>query len=120
LDRERGRRVPREVFWASRIKLQYGLSLEQYEALLAYQGGGCAICGASEPGGSQPLGRTAWPVDHDHVTGRVRGLLCSRCNTGIGFFRDDPEVCRQAAEYLAVPPAAEVIRGEGIGDVHGF
>lgn len=74
----------------------YGLTPEQYAEMLEEQGGVCAICGTDEwPGkGNRPH------VDHDHSTGRVRGILCSHCNHGLGKFRDDPERLRAAAEYL--------------------
>lgn len=75
---------------------KYGLAPEQYETLVARQGGCCAICAATEPGRpSHP-----WYVDHDHKTGRVRGLLCLTCNAGLGQFYDDPVRLRTAAAYL--------------------
>ena len=73
---------------------KYGLTLGDYEALSDAQGGNCAIClGPDETG-------RRLAVDHCHETGKVRGLLCGRCNAGLGFFRDAPNVLRQAAEYL--------------------
>jgi hypothetical protein len=74
-----------------------------YEALLAKQGGGCAICGAKEPGGPTPHGR--FHIDHDHETGKLRGLLCSEHNLGLGKFDHDPELLLKAIDYLAKPPA---------------
>jgi len=61
--------------------------------MLAAQGGTCAIC--DSPPGSRRLA-----IDHDHATGVVRGLLCPRCNTGLAYFRDRPELFRTAADYL--------------------
>lgn len=81
-----------------------GLSgLEAYEALLAQQGGRCAICGTATPNGQ---GR--FHVDHDHsccVGGRscgecIRGLLCHSCNTMLGLAKDDPALLQRAAQYL--------------------
>lgn len=65
-----------------------------YQRLLEEQGGACAICGAD--GGHRGL-----RVDHDHTTGVVRGALCDRCNRGLGFFGDSPEVLAAAAAYLS-------------------
>jgi hypothetical protein len=60
-----------------RLRRQYGISAVQYDSLLAIQNGRCAICPATKPGGRGTL----FHVDHDHVTGHVRGLLCHACNT---------------------------------------
>lgn len=75
---------------------RYGISLAEYEELLSTQNGGCAVCGQKDE----------WfnlAVDHCHGTNRVRGLLCSQCNRGIGLFRDKPELLEKAAEYLRFP-----------------
>ena len=76
----------------------YDITGEQFEALLASQGGGCAICGTTDwPGkGNAPH------VDHDPAKGRtaVRGILCGNCNNGLGNFKDDPTRLRAAAAYL--------------------
>ena len=74
------------------LKKKYGISLEEYEILLARQHGVCAIC---EQKSSQTL-----CVDHCHVTGRVRGLLCRTCNMGLGYYSDNPAFMRNAAAYL--------------------
>jgi hypothetical protein len=76
-----------------KLRLAYGLSLAEYDRLLEWQGGGCAICGGTS-------GRRLH-VDHDHKNPRqVRGLLCNGCNNGLGRFRDDPELLRMAIGYL--------------------
>lgn len=75
---------------------RYGLSEEGYEALLEAQGGVCAICGGG-PRGRRP---DTFYVDHDHVSGVVRGLLCSPCNLMIGQASEDPSVLRSGADYL--------------------
>jgi len=77
------------------LKRKYGITLEQYEKLLADQGGVCAVCGGPHVGVG---GR--YHVDHDHRTGVVRGLLCGTCNTGLGQFKDDPVVLEKAISYL--------------------
>lgn len=64
-----------------------------YDQLLAKQGGKCAICGEEANGN-----RLA--VDHNHETGEIRGLLCHQCNTGLGSFRDNPQLLKQAIAYL--------------------
>ena len=63
--------------------------------MLAAQGGRCAICQTIQPE------RGRWYVDHCHATGRIRGILCRVCNTGLGAFRDDPSVMQNAITYLA-------------------
>lgn len=83
---------------AWRIQYAYGLSLEQFEALLAAQGGRCAICRTDTPPGEGRKG--VWNVDHCHKTGAVRGILCAWCNSGLGYMRDDPEALRNAIAYL--------------------
>jgi Autographiviridae endonuclease VII len=69
----------------------YGISWADYEAMFERQGGACAIC--------KRTGLTLC-VDHCHLTGEVRGLLCIRCNSAIGFCSDDPALLQAAAAYL--------------------
>ena len=71
---------------------KYGISLVEYDALFAEQGGGCKICGRQQ--------EKALDVDHCHATGTVRGLLCGNCNRMIGYGRDDSAILRAAADYL--------------------
>lgn len=68
----------------------YGLTDHDVDGLLAQQNGLCAIC----------LGRPAVHIDHDHVDGRIRGMLCFRCNAALGQFGDDVDTVRRAADYL--------------------
>ena len=81
---------------------KYGLSMQGVFNLLDRQGGRCAICQSLNPGsrnrGISELGR--WHVDHDHVTNKVRGILCGDCNIGLGGFRDNPDYLVDAAIYL--------------------
>lgn len=85
---------------AAHLRSAYGLSVEDYEALLAEQGGRCAICGRP-PRGVHRGGRPqVLAVDHDHVTGRVRGLLCSPCNSALGRLGDTPEALERVLGYL--------------------
>jgi hypothetical protein len=76
------------------LKRNYGLTPADYEAMLAAQGGGCAICAAPRPAGQ------ALHVDHCHDTGAVRGLLCFTCNAGLGMFDHDADGLARAATYL--------------------
>lgn len=75
------------------LKRRYGITQEDFNKILEQQQGACAICDTG-------AGEKPWHVDHDHSTGRVRGILCHSCNTGLGNFKDDPEVLRKALEYL--------------------
>jgi hypothetical protein len=75
---------------------KFGITVEDYDRMAAEQNGGCAICGTTEPGG-----RGVFHVDHCHDSGKVRGLLCTGCNTGLGQFKDDPTRLLAAVEYLA-------------------
>lgn len=78
------------------LKTKYGITVEQYEALLEKQGHKCAICG--KPHSVVPYKRLN--VDHDHKTGKVRGMLCHDCNLAIGFFLDDVSLLEAAIRYL--------------------
>ena len=88
---------------AARILSKYGITQDQFLAMLESQGGGCAICATTEPGGTG-----TWNIDHDHgcCSGEktcgecVRALLCMPCNMGIGYFGYDPDRLLQAAFYL--------------------
>ena len=73
---------------------KYGLTLEEYCQMLEDQEGSCAICGRS-------FTKEFYPnVDHNHTTSKVRGLLCTPCNRGLGLFQDNPDILRAAATYL--------------------
>lgn len=85
---------------AARIKHRYGIAAAEYDAMLAEQGGRCAIC-REYP--TKRNTRAHWDgklcVDHDHETGRIRGLLCNDCNLVAGYGKS-PVVLRAAANYL--------------------
>mgnify|MGYP003442903592 FL=1 len=90
-DRERGR--------AAVLRYRrYGVSAEWEAATIEAQGHKCGnpACDATEPGGRWPT----WHIDHCHRTGKVRGLLCDRCNKGVGLFDDDPAKLAGMIEYL--------------------
>ena len=74
---------------------KYGLTKFEYELLFVQQNHACAICGKLSGEGFEKL-----VVDHDHVSGNVRGLLCRLCNTSLGGFRDNKDLLKQAITYL--------------------
>jgi hypothetical protein len=73
---------------------RYGITGAAYAALVEKQGGVCALC-ATRPGPNR------LSVDHDHETGRIRGLLCAKCNKALGIFGDSVEGLQRVIEYLA-------------------
>lgn len=77
-----------------RLKTQYDITPAEVARRLKTQEHACAICQEPFVENEQPL------VDHDHATGKVRGLLCHHCNTGIGLLRDNPKLLYRAARYL--------------------
>lgn len=96
--------VGRHLQHKAKIKHHFGLSVEEYDAMLKRQGGKCAIC---RGGPTKRYKRLS--VDHDHKTKKVRGLLCSNCNTGLGYFKDDPENTQAATDYLEAHSSIEAI-----------
>lgn len=80
------------------LRRSYGIAQADYDAMLAAQGGGCAICGKTAE--QQKRYTNYLHVDHCHATGRVRGLLCDQHNLLLGRFNDDPALLRKAADYL--------------------
>lgn len=95
----------RSTYMARNLLYKHGMTMERYDELLASQGGGCGLCGTTDPGGR---GGERFHVDHDHsccpgsrsCDKCVRALLCAPCNVGLGSFRDDPERLREAARYI--------------------
>jgi len=85
-----GRRWLRET----RLRLKYGITIERWGEILEEQGGRCAICRTDDPG------VRGFFVDHDHERMTVRGLLCKKCNSAIGYLRDDAQLIRRAARYV--------------------
>ena len=77
------------------LKMYYSMSLEEYNKLFEEQEGRCAICGKH-----QSYLKKGLSVDHDHVTGKIRGLLCNNCNAGIGLLKDDIKLLTIAINYL--------------------
>lgn len=80
----------------SHLKRHYGITVEQYEQMLANQNCVCAICKKPETSKN----RKYLAVDHNHKTGKIRGLVCNTCNCLLGFAKDDPNILQIAGEYL--------------------
>jgi hypothetical protein len=76
-------------------KRLYGITLENKADILAEQGGVCACCGSSNP-----FTKNGFSTDHDHLSGKVRGVLCKHCNTGLGLLGDNIAGLEQALLYL--------------------
>jgi Recombination endonuclease VII len=74
---------------------KYGITSDEYHAMLSNQRKACAICRGDSPGTNHD-----WHIDHDHDTGKVRGLLCHHCNTALGHARDNPAILRAMIDYL--------------------
>lgn len=79
----------------------YGISPKEYIELLEKHHHVCAICGKPETRIHQGV-LAALSIDHDHDTGKIRGLLCTRCNSAIGHFYEDVEIMRKAIDYLNI------------------
>jgi len=80
---------------SKQMRRSYGITLEEYDVMYEQQKGVCAICSLPQTGRAERL-----CVDHNHETGKVRGLLCSHCNRGIGLLKDDYRILNRAASYL--------------------
>lgn len=113
-------------YWVGgNLKRFFGITRDQYDEILASQGGTCALCERTEDtiGGD---GKTRLlSVDHNHTTFEIRGLLCHSCNVGVGHFRDDPAALRLAADYLEktgsglfAPRPGDVISGDRKRSAH--
>lgn len=77
------------------LMAHYNMTVDEYNFMFESQQGKCAICGQHQSELTKALF-----VDHNHETGKIRGLLCSKCNAGIGFFHDDIALLNIAIEYL--------------------
>jgi hypothetical protein len=100
--REAGRRDYR----AEHLRWAFGITQADYVDMLDAQRGGCAICGA------RPVDGGHLHVDHDHSTGRIRGLLCFRCNNALGLLKDDRSRLQRAAEYVDPGEPSHVVSVE--------
>jgi hypothetical protein len=87
-----------------RLRNNFGISLSEYNKMLEDQGGFCAICGGVDQ-------NKALAVDHDHETGEIRGLLCSKCNTTLGLIHDDVVTAERIALYLSPEYRLKILFG---------
>lgn len=94
--RESARRNP-QLKKNRHLKESHGITLNEYQLKLKEQNGKCAICGRID---SADKITKYFHVDHDHATGKIRGLLCSNCNLGLGKFKDNADFLLKASEYL--------------------
>lgn len=81
------------------LKRKFGITLEQYDRMFEEQGGVCVICGKEETSTFQGIIRRL-AVDHDHKTGKIRGLLCANCNLTLGYAKDDIIILSRMIAYL--------------------
>lgn len=93
--RNRSHEEERASIRAYLLKKKYGLSMEQWDSLFTKQGKACAICRSPNPTGSK-----GWHTDHCHSTGKVRGILCSICNTTLGQLKEDVDTMQRMIEYV--------------------
>lgn len=88
--------------FAKNLRNSFGITVEEYEKLLSEQGSKCKICLKKEDVKNTKTKEIQHlSVDHDHKTGKVRGLLCTRCNRGLGYFKDDILLLQEATKYLS-------------------
>lgn len=88
------------------LKSKYGITQKGYDNLLEKQHGQCALCGSMDTG---KKGINHFAVDHCHITGKVRGLLCNNCNRALGLFKEDPITLANAVEYVLGENASEYV-----------
>ncbi len=91
-----GQRVQR----AAGLKWKYGVTLAEYDVMFEAQGGVCAICGKPEIATDKSGVVKRLAVDHDHDSGKIRGLLCFKCNSMVGFVQDDSDIFLKVSDYL--------------------
>lgn len=84
------------------LRIKYGITPNQYDEMMILQNGLCAICRKTAKENKKRLS-----IDHCHITKKVRGLLCYRCNTGLASFKDNLEILKQAVIYLEAIANAE-------------
>ena len=92
---------------------KFGITKDKFYELLEYQGNVCSICGTDKPVKFKNKKRDSWAIDHDHKTGKIRGILCYYCNVALSYLEEDGFV-EAAQEYLNNPPASDILYGGGV------
>jgi hypothetical protein len=90
--KRRAERNGKEWVRNNNLRATYGITLQEWNTLFELQGKCCAICKCGDA--------AKWTTDHNHTSGKVRGILCQPCNSGIGMFRENATVLFNAIEYL--------------------
>lgn len=88
-----------DAIYSTILKIKYGITLADYLFMESAQHKRCAVCGTDKPGSN----RKRWCVDHDHKSGVIRGLLCLKCNSGLGALGDNAVGVQRALDYLEPP-----------------
>lgn len=86
----------KEIIWKAQLKFRYNITLEDYNKMFKNQNGKCAICESTFPGAK----KKKFSIDHNHETGKIRGLLCDNCNVGLGRFNDSIDNLKKSIKYL--------------------
>lgn len=94
--RQGGTGIKGENTFKNMLLREYNITLDDYNDILEYQDGLCRICSKKNENGER-----LW-IDHNHQSGNVRGLLCKKCNLGLGMFNDDPYILLSAFKYLRI------------------
>lgn len=90
------RKNNKEKGYSACIKHLYGITIEDYKIMFKNQKGKCAICNTNR----MPKNQKRFNIDHNHQTGKVRGLLCQLCNSGLGKFKENKRALKRAIKYL--------------------
>lgn len=89
--------MTKSEYWRHwKMKQSYGIGLPEYMEMYSKQNGKCLVCETERPN----FGKQGLVIDHCHSKGHIRGLLCVHCNTGLGQFKDNPDLLQKAIEYL--------------------
>lgn len=100
-ERNRKRRLTNPHYWREKQVKKYGIDWKEYQNMWKAQGGVCRICGENNER------EGILHVDHDHITGKIRALLCKHCNQMLGHARDNVRILRRAVRYLELYGTAE-------------